>query len=171
MKLIFHIIIKASIIIGIVATCCILALIILLTWKMPLHEYQLQVLQKNFQVAVNAINPAQSSLLAKTAEVGNFGGASNQCDYFAGQFRSSSLPRERLEQIYTNISISSFSGDKNNPLKAEIYFINDDIFEHDPWSDWRKRYLPNNLSAINGNVYLVWVLSESHNPDGDIRCH
>lgn len=169
MKPFFHILIRLGMVIGIIIACCILVLAILLTYKMPWNEYQLRILQKKFRSVVNTNAATRSNLLAEFAEVDHWGN-SNLCDYYVGQFRSSPLPRETLERAYFNLAIPSFSQDENNPLKLEIYFINDNFFEYYPWSDLLKQYLPN-YSLANQNIYLVWTSSDSHSPDGDIRCH
>lgn len=169
MKLVFHILIRLGMVIGVIVVCCTLALIILLTYKIPWNEYQLRILQKNFRSIVNANSAAQSNLLVEFAEVDHWGN-SNLCDYYVGQFRFSPLPIEALKKAYSSFAIPSFPQDENNPLKLEVYSIDDNIFEYYPWSDWLKQYLPNHPSA-GQNVYLVWASSNSHSPDGDIRCH
>lgn len=156
-------------VIAIVIICCILALAILLTYKMPWNQYQLWILQKNFRSIVNTNAATQSSLLAEFAMVDHWGN-SNLCDYYVGQFRSSPLPRETLEKSYSSLVIPSFPKDENNPLKLEVYFTDDDIFKDYYYSNLLNKYLPNRLPT-DQNIYLVWASSESHNPNGDIRCH
>jgi hypothetical protein len=169
MKSFSRIIVKAGIIIGLAVTGLILVLIILLTCKMPWHQYQLWILQKNFQSIVNTDSAAQSNLLAEFAIVDHWGN-SNLCDYYVGQFRSSPLPKETLEEVYSNLVINSFPHDANNALKPEVYFIGDEIFNDYYYSNLLKRYLPHHLPT-DQNIYLVWTSSDSHSPDGDIRCH
>src|SRR3989338_8480613 len=81
--------------------------IVVVTWKIPLHNYQLYVLQRHFRDTVLPLNPTQSTRIAELAEFGNFG-QSNHCDYIVGEFRKSAFSREEVQKAYAGVGILSF---------------------------------------------------------------
>lgn len=169
----YHITEQLFAVFGVIAFCLALGLVSILTWKMPLHNYQLYVLQRHFYDTMQPIHPAQSKLIAEMAEFGNFGN-SNHCDYQVGEFRSSPLSREEVTRAYANTSVLSF--DKTSHLPTEIYFAEEllDAGKWWPWDEWLQKYIPGRslvLGENKENIYLVFIASEMHPPDGDIRCH
>lgn len=144
-------------------------LIIMFTWKIPLHTYQLRVLQRHFHTEVQAF--PNSVLRSEMREFGNFG-QSNHCDYIVGEFRSSPLPKEEIAQFYTGTSVHPF--DKTSRLPVEIYFA-EDLHEaalHDYyWEYWLEKYIPTQKDAVDDHTYFVFTMSAMHPPDGDFRCH
>lgn len=162
---------RICIALGILAVCCAVALILLTSWKIPLHIYQLHVLQKHFRDAVGPIHPAQSKLIVEMSEFGNFGN-SNHCDYIVGEFRSSQLQMEEIKRFYDGAKVRSFDG--GPPLSVEIYFPEDlrEAAAHDYyWNHWLERYIPSQERISYQNTYFVFTESAMHPPDGDIRCH
>ena len=172
MKHAYQILMRLFAIFGIVVFCVILLYVIAVTWGIPIHNYRLWVLQKNFRSTVQPLHPAQSQLRAEMAEFGNFGN-SNHCDYMVGEFRSSSLSKEAVMRAYAGAIVPSFSShDKNSPLPVEVYFTDEDIFHNDyTWSEWLSKYLSRKPATSDKNTYLVFTSSDMHPPDGDIRCH
>lgn len=168
MKLAYYIGIRVFAIFGVPVFCLIVWYIVAVTWRMPIHNYQLKALQRYFRSAVLSLHPIQSEFRAEMAEFGNFGN-SNHCDYLAGEFRSSSLPREIIMQAYTGATILSF--DKISRLPVEVYFTDEDAFTHPPWEEWLSKYLPYQSSVANKDTFLVFAASDLHPPNGDIRCH
>ncbi len=159
MKLFYKIIIISGTTIFSVIFLIVFSLALYLTYKIPFNNYYLKTFQNNFRQSIKSFHPAQSSLITEMAETGNFG-ESNHCDFLAGEFRSSPLPEEVLEQFYFKDSMSS-----------GVYSINDDIFTYSPWLEWKEKYLRNYKPRENENVYLVWTADDDNSPDGDIRCH
>lgn len=158
---------------GILAVCCAVALILLTSWEIPLHNYQLHVLQKHFRDTIQPIHPAQSKLIVEMEEFGNFG-QSNHCDYQVGEFRSSPLSKEEVVRAYANTSVLSF--DMTSYLPTEIYFAEELLNAEKwwPWNEWLQKYIPGRSLASDEtgvNIYFVFVASEMHPPDGDFRCH
>lgn len=144
-------------------------LIIMVTWKIPLHTYQLHVLQRHFHTEVRAL--PESILRTEMREFGNFG-QSNHCDYIVGEFRSSSLPKEEITQFYAGTSVHSF--DKTSQLPVEIYFAEDlhEVALHDYYlKHWLEKYIPTQKDAVYDRTYFVFTMSAMHPPDGDFRCH
>ncbi len=159
-------------IIGLAVFILILGFLILITWKMPIHNFNLWRLSKNFE-SVSAFHPLLSKRLLKFSDFGNFGESGGQCGYIVGEFRVSQLTKEEILNYfnYKNLTILSFKEDKTIPL--EIYFLDDDMFRYYPWSKWllyfyQKKGLSNQSSSI---VYLAIAQSYNHLADGDIRCY
>lgn len=159
---------------GAVAALCLAALgivaWILLSWfaLIPVNQINLWLLKRNF---VSVPHPPESTLLARTAEFGNFGN-SNHCDYLVGEFRSSQLSRAEVQQAYNGVQVRSFNA--GTQLPVEIYFAGDlrEAAQHDYyWRHWLEKYLPTQKAAVNGHTYFVFTMSAMHPPDGDFRCH
>lgn len=55
-------------------------------------------------------------------------------------------------------------------MSSGVDFIDEDIFKHSPWSEWKEKYLRNYKPKENENIYLVWIADENKSSDGDIRC-
>jgi hypothetical protein len=155
MKRIFY---KILLTLGIIIISGTAITVLFLTWKMPLNNLHLKVFEYNFRRSVDSLHPKQSTLIAEAAEVGNWADGT-YCEYFAGQFRLSKLPKETIRQFYFKESMSS-----------GVDFIDEDIFNHSPWSEWKEKYLKNYKPKENENIYLVWKADYDNSPDGDIRC-
>lgn len=169
MKRICYIAMKICAILGAAVFLMILPLIVFMTWKMPLHNYQLWRMHKNFRSNMQSVHPAQSQLLAEVAEFGNFG-QSNHCDYFVGEFRSSPLSKEKVLEKYAAVATSSFVG--NRLIETGVYFIDEEFFKKDYLlSEWLEKYLPDNHSVADEHTYLIYSEDAMNPPDGDIRCH
>lgn len=155
---------------GFIVFCFILWLVFISTWSIPFHMLQTYLFQKQFGDEMRPFHPAQSTLLARAVDFGNFG-QSNHCDYFAGEFRSGALSREEIQDAYKNAPLLSFDG--SNPLSVDVSFIDDnDMFSRWPLSEWLGKYLPQPHRSVSGkNIYLVYAISAMHPPDGDFRCH
>lgn len=145
----------------------IMCLILLLTWKMPINNFNLWRLKRNFEAASN-FHPVQSQLLVKVAEFGNFG-QSNHCDYLVGEFRATQLSQEELEKRYASLFINS--SDKTQPIPLEIYFADQEVFQESPWSEWLSAHLPEPPLFSTEKIYLAFASIDGYSPDGDIRCH
>ncbi|MFY9462564.1 MAG: hypothetical protein WAP52_00050, partial [Candidatus Sungiibacteriota bacterium] len=126
---------------GITLLCLIIFILIAITWKIPLHNYQLRMMQKHFRSTMQSVHPMPSKLRAEMAEFGNFGN-SNHCDYFVGEFRSSPLPKDKVLEQYAAVVTSSFIG--NRLIETGVYFVDEDFFKKDYLlSEWLEKYLPN----------------------------
>jgi hypothetical protein len=135
--------------------------VLILAWKIPFNNIYLMIFQYNFNKSINQLNPAQSNLIAKVAEVNNWANG-NQCEFLAGQLRYSTLSKEEIEKIYPY-----------DFFTAGVYFF-DNNKEEDygtPWRDWKEKYLKNYKPKEGENVYLVWKSKIDYNVSGDIRCH
>ena len=151
-----------------IAVFLIVVFILSLTWKIPIHVYQLWAMQRDFRSSIAPMHPPESYLNAEVAEFGLFGN-SNHCDYFVGEFRSSPLSKEKIRQTYASVITSTFVG--NRLLEKDVYFTDEDIFTHYPWSDWMEKYLPDYHPVAYAQTYLIFSEDAGNPPDGDIRCH
>ncbi len=139
------------------------------TWRMPIHNFNLWRLENNFQMIASS-HPSDSTQLLFIKGVGNlFRGASNACDYFVGEFRISPGSKEGIMRWYKELSIRSFEG---RAVSLEVYFIEDDFFKRYPGYEWREKLFRSSQSVpALGVPYLVLVSQSDYPPDGDIRCH
>lgn len=138
-----------------------------MVWAIPFHNYRLWVIERQFADLNSEVLP-NSKLLLKKAEVSHWGN-SNLCDYFVGQFRASSLTKEKIENAYDGKTIKSYADDGNSPLEIKVFTAREDWMEPYFWEDsWEE--LEDELNAEE-HLYLVFASSDSHSPDGDIRCH
>jgi len=120
---------------------------------------------------INSSSVAESRFLAKKSEVAHWGN-SNLCDYYVGQFRASPLSKTEIEKAYESLIIPSFMGDKNSPLELEILFTDNEWFIDNPyyWYQWWQDNM-NKFEVLPGETtYLVYAISDSHNPGWDLRC-
>lgn len=150
---------KILIIFSSIIFSAIILLVLILTWKIPYNNLYLKIFQESFNIFVNPMHPPQSNLIAEMAETGNWANGS-QCQYFAGQFRFSALPKETIRQFYFKESLSS-----------GVDFIDEDIFNHSPWLEWKEKYLKNYKPEESESIYLIWIADEDNLADGDIRCN
>ncbi|KKP33157.1 MAG: hypothetical protein A2360_00590 [Candidatus Staskawiczbacteria bacterium RIFOXYB1_FULL_32_11] len=146
-------------ILGLIISSAVILFIIILVWKMPYNNLYLNNFRKSFSVFTYYMHPKQSNLIVEMAELGNWAN-SNQCQFFAGQFRLSGLSKETIMQSYFKESMST-----------GVYFLDEDVFNHSPWSEWKEKYLGNYVPQKDKNIYLVWASDDNNLPDGDIRCH
>jgi len=149
---------KILLILGILIVLGVVLTFLLLTWKMPFNDYKLEVFQNNFDQSMDKIHPAESRLMAKVSEIGNWADGT-YCEFFVGQFRLSMLPKEAIKKFYFKDSMSS-----------GVYFIDEDIFNHSPWSEWKEKYFKEYKIKDGENIYLVWKADYDNVPAGDIRC-
>lgn len=152
----------------------ILALATALIWRVPLHNANLWAFQKNF---AKIAHPEKSRLLIALKDFGNFGN-SNHCDYFSGEFRSSSLPHDDIVRHYADMTIPSpdttqHAWDGEPPMESdvEVYFtdFDRDLFEWYPWSEWLTQ-IPQQAEQHDETMYLVFAMEDGYPPRGDYRC-
>lgn len=149
-----------------------IALLGAVTWRIPLHNVNLRAFQRSFAALSH---PSESQLVMELSEFGNFG-ESNHCDYVVGEFRSTSLPRGKIEQYYESTSIPSpdrtqhaWDGEPPAWNEVEVAFEDDGIFQWYPWSEWWSRVERSSLPSEK--TYLIFASADGYPPRGDYRCH
>ncbi len=151
--------------VGLGIGCVLVLLVVYIFGPVLLNNIYVQ----SFGRTLNDIHhPSESRLLKRVLAVANLGLASNQCDYVAGEFRATTLPKKRVEDFYAPLVNSTLS--LTAPLTYEIYFA-EDADEH--WylgkhSDTLQTYKQKPLSGER--VYLFLIV-EAHPPGLDFRCH
>lgn len=140
----------------------IIFLVIMWIGKIPIHNYNLHVFERNWEAV---LHPKESKELLKIVEFGNFGN-SNHCDYMVGEFRSTNTSKEEILKSYNGLAIASFD---KKIVPIEVYFIDGDIFGWWPWSEWLNRL--SKLPSEAENKYLAFASVDGYSPEGDFRCH
>jgi hypothetical protein len=170
MRCAFSIFLKTLGIFGGLISSLIILLAIYFTWKMPLHNFNLWMLKKNFQ-AVASRHPADSKLLLKSKYIGGlYPGASASCNYFVGEFRSAPLPKEEIAATYKDFFITAFERSSDVPVR--ILFLDSGFFDHHPLDEWQDKLRRSlDVSAEQDAVYLVFASQGGYPQEGDIRCY
>ncbi len=151
------------------ALMLILGFAVLVTWRMPIHNFNLWRLSKNFEL-LSAFHPVSSKTLLRFSDFGNFGESGGQCGYVIGEFHASQLTKGEIIDHYKNATIQSFRQGEIIPL--EVLFLDDGNFTQYPWSKWLSYLHKKMRSPIQSPViYLLIASSYNHLADGDIRCY
>jgi len=171
MKRAYHITVRVFAVFGVAVFCVIIWYVVTITWKMPVHNFDLWRLGRNFQ-SIDSYHPVDSRLLLKNKYVGGlYPEGSYSCNYFVGEFRSAAQSREEIIRAYGGHFVDSFDGTGRIPV--EIRFLDDQgFFDHHPWYEWQKKLRQSpDLSTAQGSVYLVFASQIGYPPYGDIRCN
>lgn len=155
---------------GVLAACFMAVFAVVSSWRVPIHQINLWRLEAHFD-GVIASHPLGSTLLLSVKDFGNlFRGASNGCDYFVGEFRSTTHPKEEVRRNYSGLFVGSF--DKTERVPLEVYFLNEkefsDTFQWYAWQETVSEFLE--TSVARDDIYVVFVMQTDFPPDGDIRC-
>ena len=165
-----HIAMGISACFGFIVFCLIILFAVVTMWKMPIHQFNLWRLEKNFQTIV-AAHHQDSKLLLKRSDFGGlFSAASHSCDYFVGEFRSTARSKEDVRKAYRGLSIDSSDHTKRIPV--EVHFFDEEEFFTDfPWYEWlAELYKSFNVSATKDNLYVIFASQTGYPPYGDFRC-
>lgn len=140
------------------------------TWKTPIHQFNLWRLGRNFQV-IDEYHPLDSELLGKIRDLGNlFEDPSHPCGYVVGEVRATRYSQEQLRQMYSGHTIDSWNHRQHIPLRLYIYDQ-----EGRPlttaWKKWHAK-LPQSfrISSRPYNIYAIFILWGDDPPYGDLRC-
>ena len=135
----------------------------------PLHDFRLWGLEKQFQAAA-FYHPPESILLQKKTYLGGpYTHGSGTCDYFVGELRSSPLPKEKIRQAYDGSSIKSFNSLERVPLT--VLFFDEGVWPVDsPLGDWWDEWYGNLSAAAATTAYFVFASQQGYPYLGDYRC-
>ncbi len=167
---IYQILMRLFAIFGVAVFCFIVWFVAVAMWRVPIHQFNLWKLGKNFQ-AITTANPPDSKPLLQIRRVGNFfRGASNACDYLVGEFYVEKRSKHEILERYRGLFVNSF--DDTEPVPMEVHFLDEEEFFQDSyWSDWRKKIKKSfNLAVMQGNPYIIFASQTDYPPYGDIRC-
>lgn len=158
--------------VGMTLTVIILAftgVLFFLVYGVPLHDFRLWRLEKNYNVAV-LYHPPESILLQKKKYLGGpYTHGSLTCDYFVGELRAAPLSKEKIRQTYNGHFIASFGILKRIPLNV-LFFDEDHWTMNSPLGDWWDEWYQNPLFATSSTVYFVYASQEGYPFLGDMRC-
>jgi len=155
MKRLFHTLAR-------VAAVAVSALVLLVTIEMAWGDVNAIAVARRAQAMEH---PSQSRHVKGMAVVKNVGG-SNDCTWVGGEFRSSSLSRQDIEDFYASSIVSSYE----TPNKTlELHFYGDE----GPYGQIHE--FMNNLDRLatanpKETMYLVLATDGLHHAGFDVRC-
>lgn len=141
--------------------------------NMLLNNATLRTFERHFTAVAH---PASSESLATSSRTGNLGCASNHCDYFVGNLRSTSLSREALLAHYGNMTIPSPPDPYfEEPTEIQLWFFEKEVPECEPEVD-RLFNEPENWRVdlseyADKTLYIAFAEAAGAPPGADIRCH
>ena len=147
-----------------------LSFIYLLVMGMPIHDFRLWRLERNFRKTED-YHPMESRLLQKVRYLGGPSEhGSGTCGFFVGELRTSPLPKEKIKQAYHNRSIKSINYFGRTPLKT--LFFDEDAWPLDsPLGDWWDEwYLGGIATGTPSTAYFIFASQEGYHFLGDRRC-
>ncbi|KKS44075.1 MAG: hypothetical protein UV05_C0012G0004 [candidate division CPR1 bacterium GW2011_GWA2_42_17] len=145
-------------------------LLYFLSKGVPLHDFRLWRLEKNFK-AVAIYHPPESIVLQKKTYLGGpYTHGSLTCDFFVGELRSATLFKEEIRRAYDGHFIKSFDNSGQVPL--EVLFFGEKIWPvnsplGDWWDEWRESSL---VASSSGTVYFVFATQKGYPFLLDPRC-
>ena len=145
------------------------SLLFFLSRGIPLHDFRLWLLEKNFQAAA-FYHPPESILLEKKTYLGGPDEhGSGVCGFFVGELRSSPLPKGKTRQAYDGSSIQSFNNLDRIPLKV-LFFDEKRWTMNSPLGDWWDEWYGNLSTSTAQTAYFVFAYQEGYPYLGDYRC-
>jgi hypothetical protein len=135
----------------------------------PLHDFRLWSLERNFRAAA-LYHPTESMLLGKKTYLGGpYEHGSLRCDFFVGELRSSPLSKDKIRQAYNGGSIESF--DNTGPVPLNVLFFDEERWTmNSPLGDWWDEWYGSVSTATVQTVYFVFASQEGYPFLGDLRC-
>lgn len=151
------------------AGICVSAFIALLFLYISVPVFLNDVYVQFFGLRLYGItHPTESRLLKRVLVVDNFGLASNQCDYAAGEFRATPLPKKDVADFYAPLVNSTQS--LTAKLTYEIYFA-EDADEHGYLGVYEDMLQTYKQKPSSGERVYLFLIMEVHPPGPDFRCH
>ena len=147
-----------------------LSFLYFLAYGVPIHDFRLWRLERNFRKA-GQYHPPESVLLEKKKYLGGpHEHGSLRCDFFVGELRSAPMPKESIRHAYRDHSIRSINYIGRTPLK--VLFFDERVWPLDsPLGDWWDEwYLGGTATTTSGTVYFVFASQEGYRFLGDLRC-
>lgn len=150
----------------------VLLFVLLIPINMLLNNADLEAFKHSFAALEH---PASTESLAMSSRTGNLGCASNHCDYFVGNLRSTRLPRDALIAHYEDVTIPPPDTSFKEPAEIQLWFFDDEIPECTPEVDAlfnRPAAWGVDLSTYEGKtLYIAYAEAMGAPPGADIRCH
>ncbi len=127
----------------------------------PLNDFRLWRLEKNFKTLAPLYHPPESILLQKKKYLGGpYTHGSLTCSFFVGELRAAPLRKEEIRHAY-NIPQTS--------LKV-LFFDESRWTMNSPLGDWWDEWYQNPLIATSSTVYFLFSSEVEYPFLGDYRC-
>lgn len=151
----------------------VLLFLFLIPVNMLLNNADLRSFERGFAAIEH---PLSTKSLATSSRTGNLGCASNHCDYFVGNLRSTSLSREALLAHYGDMTISSPPDPYfKEPTEIQLWFFDEEVPECEPEVDGlfnEPEHWGVDLSEhADKTLYIAFAEAAGAPPGADIRCH
>lgn len=156
---------------GVLVFCGIVAFVIVTSWKTPIHQFNLWKLEKNFRVLVPSHPMDSTSVLAFTKFGGLFSSTAYSCDYFVGEFRTSTSSKEDIQGYYRALSVAMPHSAERLPI--QVRFADErEFWIYYPWSELYGELLRllQRFPSEQDGMYVVLASQTVHPPYADFRC-
>lgn len=136
---------------------CIVLFFVLPFYGVPIHDFNLWMLQKDFNAHVR--HPDSSIFIEKKTHLGGPSEhGSHTCVYAVGEIRSAPLTREAIEQAYRKVAPSS-----------QMLFMEDESLES-PLDMWGDELMDIAGATSTTDTLYVTYLMKTYPFLGDLRC-
>ena len=149
---------------------------ILIITRNPTNDIALWRFTQNFN---QISHPLESELVAEASDMGLLTGASNHCDYYAGQLRwTTQLSQQKIRNWYQGMAIpKARSNGSSEDIEMLVIFVDTQAPK-----DARTRLMPYSWDSLadwnidpslyqNGQLYIVQAFDIGYPPGNDMRCH
>lgn len=163
--------VKIFAVFGVAVFCLTLSFLIITAWKTPLHQFNLWKLEKDFRALVPSHPVDSTSVLAFTKFGGLFSSVAHSCDYFVGEFRTSTSSKEDIRGHYRNLSVATLHSAKRLPI--QVRFADEgDFWIYYPWSELYGELLHvlQTFPSEQDGLYAIFASETVRPPYADFRC-
>lgn len=145
---------------------------LLIPVNMLLNNANLRTFEHNFAAIVHPLSSASRATLSRFGNLS--GGSSDFCDYFAGNLRSTPIPRNAIVSHYAETSIASPASHTGNHTDVRLWFFGEETHPPEPslsllFSE-PKHWGIDPSEYTNETLYVAYALETGTPPGLDIRC-
>ena len=135
----------------------------------PWHDLTLWRME---QALATTRHPMNTSVVKEKTIFGSQYLDSEDCTYFVGQFRTTSLQPDEVVQAYRDKTVTLFGFASNMPVQVTVIDADTSFPLGHPVDMWLSD-LRGYLSALEGDetYYFVYILEENRLWFGDVRCY
>lgn len=151
----------------------VLLFVCLIPVSMLLNNADLRAFEHSFAAIEH---PLSTESIATSSRVGNLGCASNHCDYFVGNLRSTSLSREALLAHYGDTTIPPPPDPYfEEPTEIQLWFFEKEVpeceLEVDRLFNEPENWRVDLSKYADKTLYIAFAEAVGASPGADIRCH
>lgn len=159
---------------GFMVVCVVAGYLIAVSWKTPVHQFNLWKLNGNFHSTVLSHPPDSRQVLSFKKFGGLFSSAAHSCDYFVGEFRISTSSKEEVQEYYRDLYAGDYRPSVER-LPVQIRFWDEEEFWiHYPWSELYAELLHifdfEVFPSEQKGLHVVFVTQTVRPPFDDLRC-